>query len=256
VVRVGVRLTARGPIYHSPIVGVLAIVQARMSSTRLPGKVLADVGGEPMLALLLHRLKTSREIERITVATSTDAVDDSIEELARDLTVEVHRGPRDDVLSRFAGAVAGHTGPVARVTGDCPLIDAEIVDQVVALFRGTPGCDYASNVEPRTYPDGLDVEVFSPEALEAAALQALNPFEREHVTVVMRQHPERFRSASLTCEEGLADVRWTVDTDDDLAFVRQVVARLGRRRYAAGLQEILAAVTAEPSLADYRGRRA
>ena len=227
-----------------------------MSSTRLPGKVLADVGGEPMLALLLQRLKRSRQLERIIVATSTDLDDDRIEHHARDLGVEVHRGPRDDVLTRFAEAAAGHRGPVARLTADCPLIDPEIVDQVIALFRATPECDYASNIDPRTYPNGLDVEVFSSEALEAAAALAVDPYDREHVTVVIRQQPQRFGSVSLTCEDGMAGVRWTVDTDDDLVFVRQVVARLGTRRYAAGMREILAAVTEKPSLADYRGRRA
>jgi len=227
-----------------------------MSSTRLPGKVLADVCGEPMLELLLRRLAGSHQLERIVVATSTERDDDPIEQVARDLSVGVHRGSRDDVLSRFLGAAAGHAGPVARITADCPLIDAEIVDAVISVFLTTSGCDYASNIEPRTCPDGLDVEVLSQDALETAAALALELAEREHVTTVIRRDPKRFKSASLACEgDGLGNVRWTVDTDDDLAFVRQIVARLGTRRHSAGLQEILAAVRAEPSLADYFGRR-
>jgi spore coat polysaccharide biosynthesis protein SpsF len=226
-----------------------------MSSTRLPGKVLADVCGEPMLALLVRRLQASSELDGIVVATSTDEGDDPIEELAGELAVSTHRGPRDDVLSRFAGAAAGHAGPLVRVTADCPLIDAAVVDDVIGLFRSTDGCDYASNIEPRTFPDGLDVEVLSPATLAAASGLAVDAADREHVTTVIRSNPERFKSASLVCGEDLGDIRWTVDTEDDLEFVRQLVSRLDRRRHAAGMAEILAAVRQEPSLADYRGRR-
>jgi spore coat polysaccharide biosynthesis protein SpsF (cytidylyltransferase family) len=223
---------------------------------RLPGKVLADVGGEPVLALLLRRLRRSRDIERIVVATSTDPADDRIEQVARGMSCDVHRGSRDDVLSRFAGAATGHAGPLARVTADCPLIDSVIVDAVIDLFCGTAGCAYASNIEPRTYPDGLDVEVFSSEALGVVAAGAVDPQDREHVTPAIRRDPHRFRSASLVCEEEqLGDVRWTVDTHDDLEFVREVVARLGPRRYTAGMREILEAVRREPSLTNYGGRR-
>ena len=227
-----------------------------MSSTRLPGKVLADVGGEPLLALLLRRLTGARRLERITVATSTDALDDPIEQLSRSLGVAVHRGPLADVLARFVGAAADHDGPVARVTADCPLVDPAIVDEVVALFAATPGCEYASNIEPRTCPDGLDVEVISHEALATTAQSATDPGDREHVTLMIRRNLERHCTAAIGCEDGLADVRWTVDDEDDLAFVREVVNRLGNRRYAAGMREILTAVLEEPSLAAFGGRRA
>ena len=143
----------------------LAVVQARMTSTRLPAKSLADVDGEPMLALLLNRLRRARRVGRIIVATSVDADDDPIEETVRAMGFAVHRGSRDDVLARIAGAVGGHSGAVVRITGDCPLTDPAIVDEVVDLFGRTAGCAYASNVEPRTYPDGLDVEVVSTDAL-------------------------------------------------------------------------------------------
>jgi spore coat polysaccharide biosynthesis protein SpsF (cytidylyltransferase family) len=233
----------------------LAVVQARMSSTRLPGKVIADVCGEPMLALLLKRLARSRRIRRIVVATSTDPGDDVIEEIATALGHDAYRGSRDDVLARFVGAAAGHHGPVVRITADCPLIDAVIVDEVIALFGATSGCEYASNIEPRTYPDGLDVEVFSPKALSVAAALAVDSDDREHVTAVMRRDQQRFGSVSLVREESLGDLRWTVDTADDLAFVTEVVRRLGSDRYTAGMSEILEAVRQEPSFADLNGRR-
>lgn len=234
---------------------VLAIVQARMSSTRLPGKSLADICGEPMLALVLRRLRRSSEVERIVVATSTDPIDDGVESLADGIGYDVYRGSRDDVLSRFVGAAADHSGPLARVTADCPLIDPDVVDHVIDLFRTTPGCAYASNVEPRTYPDGLDVEVVSAEVLREIAGTAVDPSDREHVTAAIRRDPRKYPAAAVVCDEQLGDLRWTVDTKEDLGFVREVVTRLGSRRYSAGMREILAVVREQPSLADYDGRR-
>lgn len=234
---------------------VLAIVQVRMSSTRLPGKSLADVGGEPMLSLLLRRLQRSRKIDDLVIATSTDPSDDAIEGTTQALGCRVYRGDRDDVLGRFVGAADGHTGPIVRITADCPLLDPTIADQVIDLFLGKPACDYASNIEPRTYPDGLDVEIVSHELLENIAGSVDDTSDREHVTSAIRRDLTRFRSTSLVQEEDLGDLRWTVDTSDDLDFVRQVVTRLGSRRYEAEMNEILAAIKDAPSLAGYHGRR-
>lgn len=233
----------------------LAIVQARMSSTRLPGKTLADVGGEPMLALLLARLERSRLIGKIVVATSTDTLDDPIAQLCQQLGIDVCRGPREDVLTRFLAAIGDHRGPIVRITGDCPLIDPSVVDAVLERFLSTPGCAYASNVAPRSFPDGLDVEAIDAAALRAIDREPLSAQEREHVTSAIRARPERFAAVSLVASQDLGALRWTVDEADDLEFVRAVVQRLGDRRHVADLEEILAAVRAEPSLADYRGRR-
>jgi spore coat polysaccharide biosynthesis protein SpsF (cytidylyltransferase family) len=226
-----------------------------MSSTRLPGKSVADVGGEPMLALLLRRLQLTREVERIVVATSSEAADARVEEVARTVVSTVYRGPLDDVLTRFVGAAAGHRGPLVRVTADCPFIDPMVVDEVIRLFERTPGCHYASNVEPRSYPVGLDVEVFSPETLEWADANTNDAADREHVTALLRRSLSELRSANLVCREQLSGLRWTVDTAADLEFVRDVVARLGSRQDIAGMWEILDAVRAEPSLARFHGRR-
>jgi spore coat polysaccharide biosynthesis protein SpsF len=233
----------------------LAIVQARMSSTRLPGKSLAEIEGEPMLALLLRRLQRASELQRVVVATSTEPADDRIEEVARQVGTDVYRGALDDVLARFVGAAAGHPGPLVRVTADCPLIDPGVVGEAIRLFERTRGCAYASNVEPRSYPVGLDVEVFSATTLEWAADATDDPTDREHVTTLIRRNLSQFHSAALVCEEQLSALRWTIDTVEDLDFVRAVVARLGPRRYTAGLREILAAVRQEPSLAGFHGRR-
>jgi spore coat polysaccharide biosynthesis protein SpsF (cytidylyltransferase family) len=236
-------------------VTALAVVQARMSSTRLPGKVLADVGGEPMLTLLLRRLAGAPSVERIVVATSADASDDPIAGVAGAAGAEVHRGPLEDVLGRFVGAAAGHDGPILRITADCPLTDPQIVEALLARFAATPGALYGSNVEERTYPDGLDIEVFSSDALRLADRLATDAADREHVTTVMRAHPGLFPSASLVGEQRLGHLGWTVDTQEDLDFVRAVVARLGAARYAATMVDILEAVRRPPPLSGDQGLR-
>ena len=213
-----------------------------MSSTRLPGKVLTDIGsGETMLALMLKRLGRAQSLERIVVATSDDPSDDVIAEAS---PVPVHRGPLHDVLARYVGAIGDYDGVVVRVTADCPLIDPEVVDGVVALMR--PGIGYASNVDPRSYPKGLDTEAFRPEALRELAAESTDPAEREHVTLGLRARPERWPAASLVNDRDLGDLRWTVDTPEDLEHVRAIVRALGDRRYEASMDEILA-VTPSPT---------
>ena len=226
-----------------------------MSSTRLPGKSLADIGGEPALALLLRRVGRAGSLGAVYVATSDEEMDDPIATLASELGVGVGRGPREDVLARFLGVLGAYDGPVVRITGDCPLIDPEVIDATVELYRGTPGCAYASNVEPRFFPDGLDVEVVDADALRAIAAAPLSAADREHVTTAIRADPERFPAATLIRDEDLGELRWTIDEADDLAFVRALVERLGARRYDAPLQEILEAVRTPPSLAGFGGAR-
>jgi spore coat polysaccharide biosynthesis protein SpsF (cytidylyltransferase family) len=238
-----------------PVRGALAVVQARMSSSRLPGKTLADVDGEPMLALLLRRLEAARRLEAIVVATTTDSADEPVAELAGAMGHAACRGPREDVLSRFLAAIGDREEPIVRITGDCPLIDARVVDEVIERFESTPGCAYASNVSPRTFPDGLDVEVLDPRPLREIDEEALDPSAREHVTSAIRSQPERFRQASTVLEQDLSSLRWTVDEPHDLEFIREVVRRLGDRRYTADLWEVLACVRQEPSLCDFHGRR-
>jgi spore coat polysaccharide biosynthesis protein SpsF len=239
----------------STAMGVPVIVQARMSSTRLPGKTLADVEGEPMLALLLRRLRCARRIGAVVVATTTDRLDDPVAQLAVDLGVGVSRGPREDVLARFLSAIGEHDGAIVRITGDCPLTDSSLVDEMIERFHLVSNCAYASNIEPRTFPDGLDVEVFDAAALRSVGVEALDAQDREHVTSALRAQPRRFRQASLSLDEDLSELRWTVDELADLEFIRAAVRRLATRRHRAGLREILAAVRREPSLASFRGRR-
>ena len=219
---------------------VTCVVQARMGSTRLPGKVLADLGGHPLLAFMLERLRGGNTGE-IVVATSTAPADDAVAEITRKLGVELVRGPEQDVLARFGVALERYPADICvRLTADCPLIDKSIVEAVIGRLEES-GAEYASNTLMRTYPDGLDVEAMTASALRTAVAEATDPEEREHVTPFLYRHPERFPVAHLSTDDLLGDERWTVDTPDDLEFVRGVVDRFAPR-IDFGWREILSAV--------------
>jgi spore coat polysaccharide biosynthesis protein SpsF len=206
----------------------LAILQARMSSSRLPGKVLAPVLGEPMIGRQVERLRRASRIDRLVVATSTDASDDPLAAYCESLELAVFRGSLNDVLERFTGALAQHpqARAVVRLTADCPLADPALIDRVIDHHHAA-GADYTSNtLGTRTYPHGLDTEVIRPAALLEAAQAATDPYEREHVTPYIYRRPDTYRLAGVARHESLAFLRWTVDFPEDLAFVRQVYARL------------------------------
>lgn len=230
---------------------VVAVVQARMTSTRFPGKVLADLGGRPALALLLARLREARELDGIVLATSTEPSDDPVAELAPHAGAQLVRGPLHDVLERFRlAAKASEPDAVARITGDSPFICPEVVDAVVARWRVT-GEDLVTNsIEPRSFPSGLDVEVIARPALEVAAAEASEPIEREHVTPFLRRHPYRFSHARVDLDPPCPDARLDLDTPADLEDLRAVLARVGQQ---AGLEELLAATGCPP--AGIRGTR-
>lgn len=218
----------------------VAVVQARMSSTRLPGKVLATLGDCSVLELLLRRLARSGELDGIVVATSTDPSDDAIEREGERLSVRVLRGSLTDVLGRYLEASAS-TGAdaVVRITADCPLTDPEVVDQVVALWRDS-GADYVTNtLEPRSYPDGLDVEVISAPALARVGELAHEAADREHVTPYIRRHPEKFPSRGLHLDPSHGDVRVTLDTPEDLHSLRRLIDQVGAD---ASMSDVLAAL--------------
>jgi spore coat polysaccharide biosynthesis protein SpsF len=218
---------------------VLVVIQARTGSSRLPGKVLVDMAGRPMLRFQLDRLARLEHCE-LVVATSDLPSDDPIEALALDAGVAVVRGSETDVLARFAVALDRFDPTtVVRLTGDCPLSDPSIVASVVELHHAS-GADYTSNVHPRSFPQGLDVEVAAAPALRAAATEAVDPYDREHVTPFLYQHPERFATANLSSGHDLGHLGWTVDTADDLARVRALV-RAVDDPVAAAWTEILAA---------------
>jgi spore coat polysaccharide biosynthesis protein SpsF len=235
---------------------ILAILQARMSSTRLPGKVMADVEGAPMILRQIERLKRSRRLDGVLVATSTDPTDDGLAAMLALHDIPVCRGPLDDVLARYESALAAHPAEVvARLTADCPLADPGVIDATLDLLT-TRGLDYAANTPAhRTYPKGLDVEVMRADALLTAAREAREPYEREHVTPYLYRHPERFAQDFISQAVDEGEVRWTVDRPDDLAFVRAVYAALYPGNPAFGSEDVRAFVRARPELAMFGGDR-
>lgn len=229
---------------------ILAVLQARMTSTRLPGKVLMPVLGEPMLFRQIERVKRCRTFDTLVVATSNESSDDPLADACKARGVSVARGSRDDVLDRFMTAARPYQpDAVVRLTGDCPLADPVVIDKVVELFRST-ACDYASNVIPPTFPDGLDVEVVRFEALARAAADAKLPSEREHVMPYIRNRPDAFRIANYAETPDRSHLRWTVDEPADFAFVSRVYAELYPNNPAFTTQDILDLIARDPAIGD------
>lgn len=209
---------------------IVAIVQARMGSERLPGKSLVSVAGKPMLQHVVERLQRSALLTEVVIATSDHPRDRSIATLATDLHVRPVLGREQDVLARYAlAAWQASASVVVRVTGDCPLIDPEIVDETIEAYLDDPRCAYAANVIERTFPRGCDTEVFSAESLFAADEEARLPHEREHVTPFIRSRPDRFPQQSVVAPEEWRrpQYRLCVDTPEDLALIRAVFDMLG-----------------------------
>jgi spore coat polysaccharide biosynthesis protein SpsF len=200
---------------------VLAILQARLSSTRLPGKVLRPILGVPMLGRQIERLRRAKRLSRLVVATSTGADDDAVSSYCETLGVDCFRGPLDDVLARFRGAIAafGPAETFARLTADCPLTDPELIDAAIAAHQDK-GADYTNVQQLWSFPKGLDVEICQTSVLETVDGEAKGS-DREHVTSFIYAHPERFRIHAINRDPPLR-YRWTVDTPEDFAFVTAV----------------------------------
>lgn len=236
---------------------ILAILQARATSTRLPGKVLLPVAGAPMILRQIERVARSRRIDRLVLATSDDVSDDQLALTAQREGVAVHRGQLDDVLARFVGALDafGPAEHVVRLTGDCPLADPVVIDATIEYVTAA-GADYGSNTPPhRTFPKGLDVEVMTVQALMAAAARASTREEHEHVTWGLHHSPDLYRQVffSQAAEEG--DVRWTVDFPADYAFVAAVYEELYPANPAFTSDDVRAFVRGRPDFVTFGGDR-
>jgi glutamate-1-semialdehyde 2,1-aminomutase len=222
----------------------VAIVQARMGSTRFPNKVMRPVCGVPLIGLLLERLSKARRVDQIVLATSIDARNDSLASYAESIGYPVFRGSESDVLDRYYRAARHFAADVVvRVTGDCPLLDPNIVDGVIELFERS-SADYAANVSPPTFPDGLDVEVMSFAALERAWGEELSARQREHVTPYIRES-DRYKRVNLANAVDESKERWTVDEPEDLAVIKRVFEEFRPRRDFAWT-EVLALRDAHP----------
>ncbi|MFZ5608515.1 MAG: cytidylyltransferase domain-containing protein [Pseudomonadota bacterium] len=228
---------------------ILCVLQARMGSTRLPGKVLAPILGKPMLARQIERIARARLLDRLVIATSGQAEDDPLAALAQALKVDCYRGAVDDVLDRFYQCAKRYNADhVVRLTGDCPLIDPDLIDAVVRLHLAGRH-DYSSNVLPPTYPDGLDVEAMTRQALNLAWENASKPSQREHVTSYITGRAKGFSIGNLTSEIDRSSQRWTVDEPEDLAFVQAVFAALYPDNPRFSSHDVLDFLGAHPDVA-------
>jgi spore coat polysaccharide biosynthesis protein SpsF len=225
-----------------------AIVQARTGSTRLPGKALLDIAGMTMLARVIDRTRRARTIDRVIVATTTNPQDDRVVDHARGLDVEVFRGDEHDVLDRYYQAARQHElDVIVRITSDCPLLDPGLADEVVRpLLDPSSLVDYSCNTLRRTYPRGLDVEAVPLRTLERAWREAESVHERAHVFPYVYEHPERFSLAGRSDPIDRSHMRWTVDTAEDLAFVREVCRALGTLDFT--WTDVLTVLDANPDL--------
>jgi len=265
----------------------VAIIQARMSSSRLPGKVLLDIGGLPMLGRVVDRARRAKSVDQVVVATTIDPADDAVADFCSHQGYAYYRGNQQDVLDRFyQTALAYHANVIVRLTADCPIIDPDVIDETVSAFLGfrknltsedprsmtsksrlviregkstienqqsENSYDFATNRLPppwhRTYPIGLDVEVCSFKALERAWREADQPHQREHVMPYLYEQEGRFKVLVVNHEPDYGNLRWTVDTPDDLELLRQIYARFNERDDFTWL-EVLSLFEREPELSN------
>ena len=233
---------------------IVGIIQVRSDSTRFPQKALVDILGKPMIIHLLERIKKSKLIDQLVIATTTRKIDDPIVEVVRECGISIFRGSYEDVLDRYYQAAKKyHADIIVRITGDCPLIDPHIVDMVIQHFLENE-YHYVSNVLEPTYPDGLDVEVLSYEALKKTWKEARLLSEREHVTSYIRNHPERFRISNVRNTVDLSHLRWTVDHEKDLEFVKEIFERLYNKKPFFLMDDILRLLKKYPKLKEINAR--
>jgi spore coat polysaccharide biosynthesis protein SpsF (cytidylyltransferase family) len=227
---------------------IALIIQARMGSTRLPGKVLRSLAGAPMLAREIERVRASTLVDTIVIATTDKPEDDTVAQLASTLGVHCYRGSEQDVLDRYYHAAKG-TGAdiVVRITGDCPLQDPVVIDEVIQHFLDHSEIDYVGT--PTNYPEGLDTEVFRFSTLEDAWKNAQLPSEREHVTPYIKNHPEKYTTVSWTKDtEDNSSMHWSVDTEEDFQFVEKIFDALYEEGKAFHKDDVLACLAAHPEL--------
>lgn len=220
---------------------VVAIIQARMASTRLPGKVLKEVNGKTLLAYQLERVQRSKFINKIVIATTINEADEPIVELCKKLGVAIYRGSEEDVLKRYYEAAKLYNAEViVRLTSDCPLIDPDIIDEVIKHFNSKKNLyDYVSNTLERTFPRGLDVEVFSFKALKNANENATRQQDREHVTAYFYTNPKNFRLSYIKNGEDFSKHRWTVDTPEDFKLIQLILTSIYLNQKNFALRDVI-----------------
>jgi spore coat polysaccharide biosynthesis protein SpsF len=227
---------------------VLAVLQARTTSSRLPNKVLKEICGKPMIIHQLERIRRSRTIDEIVVATSIDASDDHLVEILKQNDYQIFRGSLENVLERVYRAALGYLPEdVVRLTADCPLADSDVIDLIVAEHLKEKN-DYTSNTITPNYPDGLDVEVIKFSSLEVASQHANLPSEFEHVTQYIKSRPNEFKMSNVGYKEDLSVLRWTVDEPEDFEFVDAVYQELYLNNFSFNMLDVLDLINKKPQL--------
>lgn len=227
---------------------ILAILQARMSSSRLPGKVLKNILGEPMLLRQIERIKRCKNIDRLIVATSDQESDDKIEKVVKDQGIECYRGSLNDVLDRFYKAAQKYNPEhIVRLTADCPLTDWEVIDKVIDVHLNEKN-DYTSSALNPTFPDGLDAEIIKYDVLKYVWENARKFSERDNVTIYVYTRPEKFKLGSVESDINLSNLRWTVDEPEDFKLVETIYNRLYYVNNAFLTRDILNLLSEEPKL--------
>jgi len=227
---------------------IVATIEARMGSTRLPGKVLRKIVGKPVLELMVERLRLVPSLDAIVIATTLNEADQPIIELAKRLGVGSFRGSEDDVTARLLGAAEKHCiDVIVETTGDCPLIDPDVVEQCIGVYRAS-AVDYVSNVLERTYPIGMDTQVFSADVLADVARRTQDPFDREHGSVFIYKNPDIYALKNVPAPPELTDpdLRLTLDTVEDFEVIRHIFEDLYARNPAFDLAAIMALLRERP----------
>jgi spore coat polysaccharide biosynthesis protein SpsF len=231
---------------------MIAMIQARMTSTRLPGKILCPMLGRPMLSWMIERVKAAKNIDAVVLLTSTDISDDPVADFCREEKVDCYRGSLDDVLDRYYQAACLYKSDhIIRLTGDCPLIDPRIIDEMVDFYESHQ-YEYIANSAPPpgTFPDGMDVEICSFQALERAWREADKPSQREHVTFYFWQNPDKFCTFRYDRKEDFSAVRLTVDYPEDFNMVNEIYTRLYPQNPLFSMDDILTLLKEHPALRD------
>jgi spore coat polysaccharide biosynthesis protein SpsF len=228
----------------------VATIEARMTSSRLPGKVLAPLGGKPALEVMVERLRKVPAIDQIVIATTSNETDNPVQELAERLGIGFWRGSEDDVLQRVLDAATAHDADViVEFTGDCPLIDPEIAGQVIDTYRNA-GVDYVSNVMTRSFPMGMETQVFARRILEDVARRTQDKVDHEHVSLYIYRNPQLYSLRNVEAPAALTrpDLRLTLDTKEDLTVISSVYEALSKRSPSFSLSEMLAFLDANPAI--------
>ncbi|WP_431029188.1 cytidylyltransferase domain-containing protein [Lysinibacillus sp. LZ02] len=226
---------------------IVAIIQARMGSTRLPGKILKKVNNKPLLSYQIERLQQSQYINELVIATTIETQDDLIIEFCKENSILYFRGSETDVLSRYyEAALAFKADAIVRITSDCPIIDVQIVDKTIQHFIESDKFDYVSNTVERTYPRGLDTEIFSFGALEKAYHEAVLERDREHVTAYFYTNPDVFSMGHIKNDMDYSKYRWTVDTIEDFELIKKIIQALYVKKPLFSLQDTIKVMNENP----------